>query len=128
MAILTAICCSSAMAAGKPLKVYILVGQSNMQGQAKAETFDYIADDLTVSGPAIIKASIASARPIVRVSLVRDGLQLPSVEVGKKQAHFTLADRDPGPGGHWYSFTVEAESAYKDIAIGHASPSCVKVK
>ena len=46
MAILTAICCSSAMAAGKkPLKVYILVGQSNMQGHAKVETFDYIGDD-----------------------------------------------------------------------------------
>jgi len=31
--------------AAKPLKVYILVGQSNMQGQAKVETFDYIGDD-----------------------------------------------------------------------------------
>jgi len=31
--------------AAKPLKVYILVGQSNMEGQAKIETFDYIGDD-----------------------------------------------------------------------------------
>ncbi len=31
--------------AAKPLKVYILAGQSNMQGQAKVETFDYIGDD-----------------------------------------------------------------------------------
>jgi len=30
---------------GKPLKVYILTGQSNMQGQAKVETFDYLGDD-----------------------------------------------------------------------------------
>ena len=29
----------------KPLKVYILAGQSNMQGQARVETFDYIGDD-----------------------------------------------------------------------------------
>jgi len=29
----------------KPLKVYVLVGQSNMEGQAKIETFDYIGDD-----------------------------------------------------------------------------------
>jgi len=43
--ILTAICCSRAMAAGKPLKVYILAGQSNMEGQARVETFDYIGDD-----------------------------------------------------------------------------------
>ena len=28
-----------------PLKVYILVGQSNMEGHAKSETFDYIGDD-----------------------------------------------------------------------------------
>jgi len=32
-------------AAAKPLKVYILAGQSNMEGQAKVETFDYIGDD-----------------------------------------------------------------------------------
>lgn len=29
----------------KPLKVYILAGQSNMEGHAKVETFDYIGDD-----------------------------------------------------------------------------------
>ncbi|EDY20573.1 protein of unknown function DUF303 acetylesterase putative [Chthoniobacter flavus Ellin428] len=29
----------------KPLKVFILAGQSNMQGHAKIETFDYIGDD-----------------------------------------------------------------------------------
>ncbi|NQU24206.1 MAG: hypothetical protein HQ567_23235 [Candidatus Nealsonbacteria bacterium] len=29
----------------KPLKVYILAGQSNMEGAAKVETFDYIGDD-----------------------------------------------------------------------------------
>ena len=45
MALLAALCCSSAMAANKPLKVYILAGQSNMQGHAKVETFDYIGDD-----------------------------------------------------------------------------------
>jgi len=44
-AIVMTICCSNAMAAAKPLKVYILVGQSNMQGHARVETFDYIGDD-----------------------------------------------------------------------------------
>jgi len=44
MTILTAIC-SSVTAADKPLKIYILAGQSNMEGQAKIETFDYIGDD-----------------------------------------------------------------------------------
>lgn len=34
-----------AQAADKPLKVYILAGQSNMQGHAKVGTIDYIGDD-----------------------------------------------------------------------------------
>ncbi|HOC00478.1 MAG TPA: hypothetical protein PKM43_17235 [Verrucomicrobiota bacterium] len=29
----------------KPLRVFILAGQSNMEGHAKVETFDYIGDD-----------------------------------------------------------------------------------
>jgi len=33
------------MAEAKPLKIYILAGQSNMQGHARVETFDYIGDD-----------------------------------------------------------------------------------
>ena len=37
MAVLTAICCSSAMAAKKPLKVFILAGQSNMVGAGLLE-------------------------------------------------------------------------------------------
>jgi len=37
---------SAALADDKePLKVFILVGQSNMEGHAKVETFDYIGDD-----------------------------------------------------------------------------------
>ncbi|MFO0966639.1 MAG: sialate O-acetylesterase [Gemmataceae bacterium] len=36
---------ASAVAADKPLKVYILAGQSNMQGHAAVATFDSMADD-----------------------------------------------------------------------------------
>jgi len=32
-------------AAGRPLKVYILAGQSNMEGKGDIKTFDYIGDD-----------------------------------------------------------------------------------
>ncbi len=31
--------------AAKPLKIFILAGQSNMEGHARVETFDYIGDD-----------------------------------------------------------------------------------
>ncbi len=35
--------CEAALA--EPLKVYILAGQSNMEGHAKVETFDYVGKD-----------------------------------------------------------------------------------
>jgi hypothetical protein len=33
------------VATGEPLQVYVLAGQSNMEGHARVETFDYIGDD-----------------------------------------------------------------------------------
>ncbi len=43
---LSALFCGQSLAAGKkPLQVFILAGQSNMEGHAKVETFDYIGDD-----------------------------------------------------------------------------------
>ena len=36
---------ATAWAQPKPLKVFILAGQSNMEGHARIETFDYIGDD-----------------------------------------------------------------------------------
>jgi hypothetical protein len=41
----TAFAASPAAAADRPLKVYILAGQSNMQGHASVSTFDSMADD-----------------------------------------------------------------------------------
>ena len=42
---LAAVTGSSTLTAAEPLKVYILAGQSNMEGHARVETFDYIGDD-----------------------------------------------------------------------------------
>lgn len=36
-------------AQSKPIRVYILAGQSNMEGHARVETFDYIGDDLATA-------------------------------------------------------------------------------
>jgi len=41
LALFTTACTATA----KPLKVFILAGQSNMEGHARVETFDYIGDD-----------------------------------------------------------------------------------
>ncbi|TWT60926.1 hypothetical protein Pan54_16580 [Rubinisphaera italica] len=45
IAAIAALFSSDARGADKPVKVYILAGQSNMEGQAKVETFDYIGED-----------------------------------------------------------------------------------
>ena len=39
-AIISILLCSSAIAAEKKLRIYILAGQSNMEGHARIETFD----------------------------------------------------------------------------------------
>lgn len=45
MAVATFVSTDAVAADRKPLKVFILAGQSNMEGHAKVETFDYIGDD-----------------------------------------------------------------------------------
>ncbi|MCX6872821.1 MAG: hypothetical protein NTW21_03290 [Verrucomicrobia bacterium] len=44
-AFLTSVLLATLGVEAKPLKVFILAGQSNMEGHAKIETFDYIGDD-----------------------------------------------------------------------------------
>ncbi|MHA3774947.1 sialate O-acetylesterase [Verrucomicrobiota bacterium sgz303538] len=48
----------------KPLKVFILAGQSNMQGHAKIETFDYIGDD-PATAPLLQKMRDTDGKPHV---------------------------------------------------------------
>lgn len=51
-------------AEGKPLKVFLLAGQSNMEGHAKVETFDYIGDD-PATAPLLKKMRGADGQPRV---------------------------------------------------------------
>jgi alpha-galactosidase len=48
----------------KPLKVFILAGQSNMEGHARVETFDYIGDD-PATAPLLKQMRGADGKPIV---------------------------------------------------------------
>jgi len=48
----------------KPLKVFILTGQSNMEGHAKIETFDYIGDD-PATAPLLKQMRGADGKPRV---------------------------------------------------------------
>ena len=55
---------ATASAQAKPLKVFILAGQSNMEGHAKIETFDYIGDD-PVTAPLLEQMRGADGKPRV---------------------------------------------------------------
>ena len=54
----------SLMAADRPLKVFILAGQSNMEGHARIETFDYIGDD-PATAPLLKRMRGADGKPKV---------------------------------------------------------------
>ncbi len=55
---------AAASADAKPLKVFILAGQSNMEGPANIATFDYIGDD-PVTAPLLKKMRGADGKPTV---------------------------------------------------------------
>ena len=65
VALLCSLCSlTEATAQAKPLKVFILAGQSNMEGHAKIETFDYIGDD-PATAPLLQKMRGADGQPRV---------------------------------------------------------------
>lgn len=55
---------SPATAQARPLRVFILAGQSNMEGHAKVETFDYIGDD-PATAPLLKQMRGADGKPAV---------------------------------------------------------------
>ncbi len=62
--IITALLALVVSAQAKPLKVFILAGQSNMEGHAKIETFDYIGDD-PATAPLLQQMRGADGKPRV---------------------------------------------------------------
>jgi hypothetical protein len=73
-----------ALAAGKPpIKVFVLAGQSNMEGHARVETFDYIGDD-------------PATAPLLRQMRGPDGK--PTVCNGAWISYFTGFDDKNGEG------------------------------
>jgi len=93
LAVLVGVCAFDAEA--KPLKVYILVGQSNMQGHAKTTTFDYMALD-PVTAPILKEMRNADGSP-----LVCDKVWISSVEgpkQGKLTAEYGASARGPKIG------------------------------
>lgn len=61
---LALLCILSPVSFAKPLKVFILVGQSNMEGPANVSTFDYVGDD-SATAPLLKSMRGADGKPTV---------------------------------------------------------------
>jgi alpha-galactosidase len=87
----------------KPLKVFILAGQSNMQGHAKVETFDYIGDDPTTA-PLLKEMRGADGKPrvlenvwISSIGCLGDAYSDLTEKTGKLTAGFGAPENKIGP-------------------------------
>lgn len=117
-AILVALCCSSATATKKPLKVYILAGQSNMQGAASVETFDYIGDD-PATAPLLKEMRGRDGKPRVCekvwISYLTGGGDRLGEGVGKLTAGYGARSNPAENGGRIgpeFTFGIYASKAY----------------
>ena len=87
----------------RPLKVFILAGQSNMQGHAHVSTFDYLADDPTTA-PLLKEMRDADGKPkvcervwISSVGCLGDAYTDLTEKKGKLTAGFGAPDDKIGP-------------------------------
>ena len=92
---LALMCAFSPNSPAKPLKVFILAGQSNMEGPANISTFDYIGDD-PATAPMLKKMRGADGKPAVC-----DGVWI-SYLTGANGANFELHGKlTAGYGSMW---------------------------
>ena len=87
----------------KKLKVFILAGQSNMQGHAKIETFDYIGDD-PATAPLLAEMRGADGKPrvldqvwISSIGCLGDAYSDLTEKTGKLTAGFGAPENKIGP-------------------------------
>jgi hypothetical protein len=86
-------------------------------------------EEFEIKGPVRIRTSLASAYPLQRAALMRDGQVLKWTELKGAQAEINLIDPEPARGYHWYVVVAQAESAYnKKAATAFLSPFYVTVR
>ena len=98
-----------------PLKVFILAGQSNMQGHAKISTFDYISKDPKTKPLYDLMTDdkgAPAATDNVWISYVSEGNgQVPTLKEGKLIAGFGAGDDKIGPE---FTFGLRMEKELKE--------------
>ena len=114
------LCALSPISFARALKVYILSGQSNMQGHANTSTFDYIGKDpLTASILAAMRDAQGKPRVCENVwisSLGCGGNQYSDMleKTGKLTAGFGASDSEIGPE---FTFGIYVEKMLKEPVL-----------
>jgi alpha-galactosidase len=86
---------AAANAAEKPLKVFILAGQSNMEGHARVDTFDYIGDD-PATAPLLDMMRGADGEPAVC-----EGVSISYLTGGEEESFEIFGKLTAGYGSMW---------------------------
>src|SRR3954469_13659744 len=107
----------------KPLKVFILAGQSNMEGHAKIETFDYIGDD-QATAPLLKQMRGADGKPTVCdgawISYFTGSGEANGEGFGKLTAGYgsrQKPDKDGGKIGPEFTFGLTMEAALAEPVL-----------
>jgi hypothetical protein len=107
----------------KPLKVFILAGQSNMEGHAKVETFDYIGDD-PATAPLLKKMRNADGTPRVCdhvwISYLTGGKEKNGEGFGKLTAGYGSRrepTEDGGKIGPEFTFGITMDEALQEPVL-----------
>jgi alpha-galactosidase len=110
-------------AQAKPLKVFILAGQSNMEGHAKIETFDYIGDD-PATAPLLKQMRGTDGKPTICdgawISFFTGAGDQNGEGSGKLTAGFgsrQKPDQDGGKIGPEFTFGITMDAAYDEPVL-----------
>ena len=105
------------------LKVYILAGQSNMEGHARVETFDYLGDD-PATAPLLAKMRGRDGKPVecsgAWISYFTGGDDRMGEGFGRLTAGFGARQnpmKDGGKIGPEFTFGITMDAAFKEPVL-----------
>jgi len=112
-----------AVSEAKPLRVFILAGQSNMEGHAKVETFDYIGDD-PATAPLLKQMRGADGKPTVCEGVWISYLTGSRAENGEGHGKLTAGygsrrnpKEDGGKIGPEFTFGLTMDAAFDEPVL-----------
>jgi hypothetical protein len=83
-----------------------------------------MGDAFTLAAPEPLKVKARGTKNLARISVIKDGKIVYSVEPKKQQAQFEFTDRNSRKGAHYYYVRVEQD----DTMLAWSSPMFVEYK